>query len=369
MRGEPTVAPGGARMPDYGPRRLTVELTNACNLHCSYCLRDDDALHHDSASFLPADFLARIARDARDVMGIEHVVFTGGEPTLHRQFGDILAAIAELKLTCSVVTNGWHFERVWPLLAKHRDTVTRVSFSLDGPTREAHDRWRGQGSFDRVVRACSRCWAGAFPFTVKVVIRRDTVPDLERLAMLAGRLGAAGLSFAHIMPTSDAVAEAMALTLEERAAAEREIALLARLFKMWIGIDVGYYFTAGIAPCSPLAGVSANVNYRGQLTLCCNLSGFRGARGDVDIVADLRREPFAVAVARLRHLASAQAARRSSALAALEAAGVEADLTTGSPCSFCSSTLGKAPWIRSSAVSSAASSGLAGGAAGPDRSA
>ena len=78
-----TIAPSQPRSPDYGPRRLTVELTNVCNLHCSYCLRDEDALYHSPANFLPVDLFARIARDARDVMGIEHVMFTGGEPTLH----------------------------------------------------------------------------------------------------------------------------------------------------------------------------------------------------------------------------------------------------------------------------------------------
>jgi MoaA/NifB/PqqE/SkfB family radical SAM enzyme len=335
-----------APAPDYGPPRLTVELTNTCNLHCSYCLRDEDALHHDPATFLPVALFARVAGDAKAAMGIEHVMFTGGEPTLHRQFGDILAAVGELGLTCSFVTNGWHFERVWPLLAAHRQTVTHVSFSLDGTTRETHDRWRGKGSFERVVRACARCWAAEFPFNMKVGIRRDTVPDLERFALFAARLGAAGLSFAHLMATSDADAGALALTLDERTHAEREIAILARVFKMPIGIDVGYVNTAPAAPCSPLAGVSANINYRGQLSLCCNLSGFRGADGEVDIVGDLTREPFGDALARLRRLASDQAGRRLAALAALAAGGGQVDLTTGSPCLFCLSTLQKTPWIR-----------------------
>jgi MoaA/NifB/PqqE/SkfB family radical SAM enzyme len=284
-------------------------------------------------------------------MGIEHLMFTGGEPTLHRRFGDILAAVAGLSLTCSFVTNGWHFDRVWPLLAGHRDAVTHVSFSLDGATREAHDRWRGKGSFDRVVRAFSRCWAGKFPFNVKVGIRRDTVPQLEQFALFAGRMGAAGLSFAHVMPTSAGVADASALTLEERAGAEREIAQLARIFKMPIGIDVGYYNTALVAPCSALGGVSGNINYRGQLSLCCNLSGFRGAHGDADIVADLNHEPFGDALERLQRLAAIQSDTRTHALTVLAAAGETADLTTGSPCLFCLKTFEKMPWSPVSSVS------------------
>ena len=95
--------------PDYGPRRLTVELTNICNLHCSYCLRDEDALYHDPANYLPVELFARVAGDARNSMGIEQVMFTGGEPTLHPDFGKLLGTVATLNLKCSFVTNGWHF--------------------------------------------------------------------------------------------------------------------------------------------------------------------------------------------------------------------------------------------------------------------
>lgn len=330
--------------PDYGPRRLTVELTNICNLHCSYCLRDEDALYHDPANFLPVELFARAIKDARDSMGIEQVMFTGGEPTLHPDFGKLVAAVAALDLKCSFVTNGWHFERVWPLLQEHREAVTHVSFSLDGATREAHDRWRGDGSFERVVRALSRCWANHFPFNVKMGIRRDTVPQLETVALFAARMGAAALSFAHIMPTSMEVADASALTLEERAEAEREIALLARIFKMRIGIDVGYYNTNPVAPCSALSGVSANINYRGQLSLCCNLSGFRGGTSDKDIIADLNHGSFSDALPRLQQLAGAQSQQRINALSELAAADKKADLITGSPCLFCLNTLGKTPW-------------------------
>ena len=329
---------------DYGPRRLTVELTNICNLHCSYCLRDEDALYHDPANFLPLELFTRVARDARDSMGIEQLMFTGGEPTLHPGFGKLLAAVKALDLKCSFVTNGWHFERVWPLIVEHRDAVTHVSFSLDGPTRETHDHWRGAGSFDRVVRAMTRCWATNFPFNLKTGIRRDTVPQLEAIAIFAARMGAAGLSFGHLMPTSVEVADASALTLDERADAEREIALLAKIFKMRIGIDVGYYNLDLQAPCSALSGVSANLNYRGHLSLCCNLSGFRGGNSEDDIIANLNVEDFRTALPRLQQIATAQAERRISALRVLEAEARKADLTTGSPCLFCLDTLGKTPW-------------------------
>jgi MoaA/NifB/PqqE/SkfB family radical SAM enzyme len=340
---------------DYGPRRLSVELTNVCNLHCSYCLRDEDALYHARASFFDVDLLRRIAREARDAAGITHVSFTGGEATLHPRFAEVIDAVAAENLTTSFVTNGWHFERVWPTLAARRAAVSHVAFSLDGATREAHDRWRGEGSFVRLVRAFTRCRVGGLPFNVKVALRRDTVPELEQFALFAARMGAAGLSFSHILPTSGAVEEESALSLAERAEAEHEIATLNRIFRMRVSIDVGYYNTDEAAPCSALAGVSCNVDYRGHLSLCCNLSGYRGAAGEGDVAADLNAEPFAAAYARLRRVADAQVERRTLALRALSEGGEDADLYTGSPCLFCLRTFEKVPWRATSEAAPARS--------------
>ena len=326
---------------DYGPRRLSVELANICNLHCSYCFRSDDNLYNSHAEFFPVDLLKRVVTEAQAVANVTRINFTGGEPTLHPQFAETLRTIGDAGMTTSFVTNGWHFERVWPMVEQNRTAVSHVAFSLDGVTREDHDRWRGNGSFDRLVRAFTRCYMSNLPFGIKIVIRRDLVDQLEQIAIFAARMGAASLNFVHLMPTSNAVADDSVLSLDEQRAAEQEIAILARIFKMNIGIDVGYYnVNSSRPPCAPLAGVSMNVDYRGRLSLCCNLSGFRGATTEQDVVADLNVESFASAYDKFKALAATQLQRRKDALARLSAP----DIYTGSPCMFCLQSFGKIPW-------------------------
>jgi len=330
---------------DYGPRRLSVELANICNLHCSYCFRSDENLYSSHAEFFPIDLLRRIVGEARDAADITRVSFTGGEPTLHPSFVETLQLIGEAGLTVSFVTNGWHFDRVWPAIQVNRTAVSHVAFSLDGVTRESHDHWRGKGSFDRLVRAFSRCYVSKLPFGIKIVIRRDLVDQLEQIAIFAARMGAASLHFVHVMPTSSGVADDSALSLAEQRVAEEEIAILARIFKMDIGIDVGYYnVDEHRPPCAPLAATSMNIDYRGRLSLCCNLSGFRGAVEELDVVADLNEESFATAYARFLDLAAAQLRKRNDALAALRSQSLTPDLYTGSPCLFCLQSFGKIPW-------------------------
>ena len=330
---------------DYGPHRLSVELANICNLHCSYCFRAEDNLYNHHAEFFPLPLLRRVLDEARAAAHITRVNFTGGEPTLHPQFSGVLVAVAAAELQTSFVTNGWHFERTWPALMTNRKAVSHVAFSLDGIDRETHDRWRGNGSFERLVRAFARCHVAQLPFVIKIVIRRDLVKQLEQIALFAARLGAAALNFVHVMPTSSDAENELALNRAEQRAAEEEIAILARIFKMKIGIDVGYYnIDLQRAPCAPLAGTSMNVDYRGRLSLCCNLSGFRGAAAETDVVADLNNESFASALVKLRALASAQLEKRRAALTSLHARGVTPDLYTGSPCLFCLQSYGKIPW-------------------------
>lgn len=345
-----TTLENGGRMRDYGPPRLIVELTNICNLHCSYCLRDEDALYHTPANFFSVELLRRVVAEAQEAIGASHVMFTGGETTLHPKFKEIIAAVGEAGLKCSFVTNGWHFERVWPAIAANRDAVTHVAFSLDDATREAHDKWRGEGSFVRLVRAFSRCRHEELPFVIKTVIRKDTLPQLEQIAIFAARMGAAALSFGHLLPTSSQLDNESGLTTQERTMAEQEIALLARIFKMRISLEVGYYNLDPAAPCSALAGRSCNIDYRGRLSLCCNLSGYRGATGEADVVADLNHESLSTAMARLGRVAQEQMARRREALASHARAKTAPDLHLGSPCLFCLKTFGKIAWSATPAV-------------------
>ena len=93
-----------------------------------------------------------------------------------------------------------------------------------------------------------------------------------------------------------------------------------------------------------LAGASANVDYRGRLTLCCNLSGFRGGEGRADVAGNLTQEPFAAALDRVREMAASQTEHRLRVLTALAETRTPADLATGSPCLMCLDRFGKTPW-------------------------
>jgi MoaA/NifB/PqqE/SkfB family radical SAM enzyme len=342
--GVPIMTPALPQKPGPGLRQISFELTNICNLRCSYCVRDDESLYRTAAHYFPVELLRRVLREAAASHPLRSVSFTGGEATLHPKFGEVIEAVAEAGLRFTLVTNGWHFERVRPRLLARKAAVGQIAFSLDGATAAEHDRWRGEGSFARVRRAAESCLADGLPFGFKIVLRRDVVARLEAVAMTAARLGARSLQFSHFLSTSQTAEGESALSAEERREAEREIGALVRILRMQVGLSAGYYNTDPEPPCIVLRGESCHVDFRGRLTLCCNLSDYRGAGEEGDVLADLNREPFTAAFERLRRVAGEQSERRRAALEDFAARSERPDLETGSPCLFCIKCFGKTPW-------------------------
>ena len=81
--------------------RLVMELTNRCNLRCRHCFEE----RHDATGDLPIAVVDTVLHEGKQC-GVEHLTFTGGEPTLHRQFSEIVVRAANAGYTFSFVTNG-----------------------------------------------------------------------------------------------------------------------------------------------------------------------------------------------------------------------------------------------------------------------
>ena len=98
--------------------RIVIELTNRCNLRCGHCYDE----RHAGTGDLGIEIIEKILREAR-ACGIDHLSFTGGEPTLHRQFPEIVRRVGEAAYTFSFVTNGSTFPQTYPLLVGCRTAV------------------------------------------------------------------------------------------------------------------------------------------------------------------------------------------------------------------------------------------------------
>jgi MoaA/NifB/PqqE/SkfB family radical SAM enzyme len=262
--------------------RMVIELTNRCNLRCLHCFEE----RHAATADLPLAILEKVLREGK-CCGIEHVAFTGREPTIHRQFAGIIRRVCEAAYTFGVVSNGATFPQIVPLLLRARPWFKGVTFSLDGAGEDTHDRLRGRGSYRQVMRAASLCVAKELPFTLNMLLTAHNRSEVAEMVWLAERLGSHGVRFGYLMPTSETARRHLDLSPQERRAVEVEIRGLQQRAPAFVGMAPGYFSDTPFFPCGPLELEEYNLDYRGNLTLCCQLSGYAGGMPGTDLVGNL----------------------------------------------------------------------------------
>lgn len=258
-----------------------VELTNRCNLRCGHCYSE----RHAATGDLPLAMLERLIAEGHD-NGVRHFSFTGGEPTLHRRFDQVVGMVSDAGYTFSLVTNGSTFPKVASMLLAHAG-FSDVTFSLDGATETTHDELRGAGSYRRVMRAASACVARGIAFTFNMVITARNRHEVEALVATAHALGASAVRFGELMFDPRALDGGLGLSATERRAIETRIREIAETAPLAVGIAPGHYSAEPFFPCAPLELNEFNVDYRGNATLCCHLSGHAGPRPDADKMGNL----------------------------------------------------------------------------------
>src|SRR5579862_1056793 len=167
------------------PICLTWELTYTCNLACVHCLSSSG--HRDPRELTTAECLGVVDELRR--MQVFYVNVGGGEPTLRRDFWEVLNYATGNRIGVKFSTNGSRITRSVASRLARNDYVD-VQISLDGATAEVNDAVRGAGSFDTAIGALAHVAAAGMRPKLSVVVTRANVAQLDALERLADRYGA-----------------------------------------------------------------------------------------------------------------------------------------------------------------------------------
>lgn len=182
----------------HSPLHLQVELTQRCNLHCSYCYRHSaPELKEDRLS---TGELMEILESLREA-GLQSVELTGGEPLMHPDFMKIFKFCAERFALVGILTNGVAISEELVAEWLPARQKTSISISLDSHLADVHDRRRGQeGAFRRTTRAIRLLSDHGFLTRVTMVVDESNWADLESTLLLAKSLGATKFAYTPILP-------------------------------------------------------------------------------------------------------------------------------------------------------------------------
>lgn len=125
---------------------LIVRIMKRCNLPCRMC----DFWKTKDVGFDLA-FFERLCQQAR-TLGVKEIQLTGGEPTIHSSFFEIMKVIQSYGIQRSMITNGTWFEDPQFLKMVGVLNLERMHISLDGDAVWHDYERRSKGLWKKVSR-------------------------------------------------------------------------------------------------------------------------------------------------------------------------------------------------------------------------
>ena len=93
---------------------IRLSISDVCNFKCGYCLPDGYKIDKsDNRTFITKEEIGRLAK-ALSELGVSKIRLTGGEPTVRKDFLDIIEIIKKnsgIKKTV-ITTNGYHLDKI-----------------------------------------------------------------------------------------------------------------------------------------------------------------------------------------------------------------------------------------------------------------
>ena len=168
------------------PRPLIVHyhVTASCNFRCIFCniWREGKKLYPNQ---VPARVIKKHVEQLADI-GAVNIDFTGGEPLLRQELGELYGHAKDCDYLTTINTNGWFVEK---RVRELHNNIDYAQVSLDSPCRSENDYIRGKrGAYDRALSAVKLFKDFSVPVTITCTLTKQTLSRLEGFSSLAQEL-------------------------------------------------------------------------------------------------------------------------------------------------------------------------------------
>ncbi len=160
------------------PQNVYWEVTRACDLVCQHCRADAQVTRHPEELTLEEG--RRLLEDIARMGSL--LIFTGGDPLKRPDLFDLMAYARELGIPFGITPS------TTPLLT--REVLARfkalgvmaLGLSLDGPSAEVHDAFRGwTGAFDRALEVLGWAREVGIPVQVNTTVTARNIHLIPRM--------------------------------------------------------------------------------------------------------------------------------------------------------------------------------------------
>lgn len=173
----------------YNLHVVHLNLTSKCNLRCIYCYADE---RKDSGSRLQFGEYINLIDSINNISKNVEIVLTGGEPLLSSLALDVAELAKKSGNKVHLLSNG-------VLINKNNakqiaEGFDLIKISLDGSTPNIHDFHRGEGSYDKTLKAIEYLIQNNAKLQIAMTVTIQNINDIGAMVNKFGSL----LSFAPL---------------------------------------------------------------------------------------------------------------------------------------------------------------------------
>ena len=167
------------------PYRMDLALTYRCNNDCGHCYNQKGRAPKEFTTDQWKEVLKKIWE-----IGIPHVVFTGGEPTLRKDLPDLIAYAEGLGLITGINTNGRYLKNKDYLLLLVKSGLDHVQITLESADEAIHDNIVGaDGAWRDTTEGLRNAINSKLFVMTNTTMLRENSPGLEALLKFTAEIG------------------------------------------------------------------------------------------------------------------------------------------------------------------------------------
>jgi radical SAM protein with 4Fe4S-binding SPASM domain len=166
------------------PEGVTFELTYGCNLRCVHCY---NPTHRTLPHELTTSEICSLLNQISD-LGVLTVTFTGGEPSVRSDIGDILRYARRQGLMIHLMTNA---TRITPSFTNllHEVGASQINVSIYGATEAVYERMTAiPGSYRQFRQGLLNLAAAALPVVVRMPMTTINFKEIQACRQLVESL-------------------------------------------------------------------------------------------------------------------------------------------------------------------------------------
>lgn len=164
-------------------------LTEKCNYHCDFCIRESISHNVDEFSM---EMLSKTIHLLSETFPNSVLLLTGGEPTLHPNFKEIVKLALSKFYAVQITSNGSFKTDLNVFLQPFLKKNLYLQMSLDG-TPDFHNHVRGEHAFESVIENLKKLQSVSSHVSLSSTISHQNFDEAKKLACILN-----SYSFSHL---------------------------------------------------------------------------------------------------------------------------------------------------------------------------